>query len=260
MIKDFFIPIKNESAVAKLFNAILKELTTARIISAPRTFEDINREDAQRFTDLFYESCLWEMYLHDTVKGLYRWKDTTELYLNEFNGKWAYYAASKRLESIKKYGGEESDYDEDGSMKTSVNDEELSVYSVIYDLVPDGIRDIFIDTTPRDLHGLYTALATCSNMCISDVFAKMGKSIPTYRKDANGNMVEMTFADKALHKVVEQHDAELLASLLHVICTFIQHYVEEMRKLDRKSDNKEFFKRMLTGVQNLIDVNFEMNS
>lgn len=254
---DLFSRIEDSSNLANLFNKALHELNTVRMMSAPTTFEvEIKGEGCAM---LFYESCLWEMYLHRVIDKLNRWKVTLNEYESEFGSSWRYYASSKRLESIKEYGGEEEDYDSEGNIRTiNLSNEDLKCHTVIRDLVQDDWRDIVQETKPEHLSGLCSALRTKARLSIADVFKQaLGAEIQTYKEDSNGNIIPMTFADKALSKVSDESRADNLSATILFICRSIQLIIEKIMALDKFKDNKEELGSISKDVSCLLDLNFK---
>ena len=98
--------IDDDSLLANFFNKVLGNLDMERIISAPRTYRHKDDENSRYCIDLFYDTCLWEMYLHQFIYKLNGWIKTLDEYLTEFSGSWKYYASSKRIESVNEYGGD----------------------------------------------------------------------------------------------------------------------------------------------------------
>jgi len=254
-----FEPIGSKSNLAMLFDKVLDKLNISRMVYAPKIFEDINGDHYEKSAGMFYETCLWEMYLHGTFKRLHEWKEIITEYIDEFDSNWVYYASSKRIDCIREYGGEPSDYNEDGSIKTDVDNNELLSYSVISDLVFDDWMDIVQDTKTEHLNGLFRAIQIDSGMCIFDFFQSIGHELKTYRRDENGNMVEMTWADKELDKVSKRDFAENLSLYLMYIHMFVRDTIDGIRALDKTNDNERFFTVRLALIQDIIDLKFNLD-
>lgn len=230
--------IEDKSKLACLFNKVLDKLDMARIISAPKIFE--RDETYELDAELFYDTCLWEMYLHGVISKLNYWRSILDEYESDFQLSWKYYASSKRLESIKKYGGNDEDYDTEGNIKSlGLANKDLVCYTVIADLIQDDCIDIVQDTKPEHLDGLCSALQVHAKMSIADMFKEFfGKEIPTYKQNKNGEMEEMTFADKVLLKASNESQADSLSAVVLLTCQSIQAIIDKIRKLDKFQDNK----------------------
>lgn len=247
--------IKDDSRLAVFFNGVMQKLDLIRITSAPKTFTDVHSCEGDNMR-LFYETCLWEMWMHEVIIKLCGWIDTLDEYFGEFDGSWKYYACSKRLEAIKEYGGEQSDYNTDGSIKTeNLSDTELESSTVVRNLVSDDWRDIVLDTTTDDLGPLISCLYGQAEFSLGDAFRKcFGKEPTTYKQDENGNMVPMTFVDKELRKASERYDAELFASNVYMIGFCLQRMINMIKRLNPFADNKnelEIFRRDAQCMLNL---------
>lgn len=251
--------IDDNSNLAFSFNAILRKLDVVRIISSPATFEKITKCADQRCIDLFYESCLWEMYLHGVISKLHDWQNTIDEYLKEFEGSWKYYASAKRLESINKYGGEDGDYDNEGNVRTlSLSKEDLECYTVLSDLVRDDWRDIVQETKPEDLSGLCASLQTQAKISIADFFKnEIGIEIPMYKQNEEGNMVKVSFADKVLLKAYNENIADDLSSLILFVCGSIQSIIEELKSLDKFKDNNGRLMSIYRDIGCLLSMDFK---
>lgn len=254
---ELFSRIEDSSRLANLFNQVLHKLDVIRMVSAPSTFE--KKEEDECGINLFYESCLWEMYLHGVIDKLNRWNSILNEYESEFNSKWKYYASSKRIESIKEYGGVDEDYDNEGNIRTmNLSDKELECYTVIRDLVQDDWRDIVQETRPVHLSGLCSALQTQAKVSITDIFKNaVGQEIPMYKEDENGNMIKMNFVDLALSKASDEFQADSFSSIVLFVCHSIQYLIEKIRSLEKFHDNTEQLISIHDDVVYLLNLDFE---
>lgn len=249
----------NESCVlAVYFNKIIGELETVRIFSSPRTFEDTKKENKD-YSAIFYQTVLWELWFHGVVERLNEWNEILNEYFSEYEGKWKFYACSKRLEAIKEYGGEETDYNEDGSIKTlNLTEDDLRHHTALGEMVQDDWRDIVQETTCADLQYMISCLKTHASFSLSDAFKEcFGKEIATYKQDENGNMVPMSFADKAMDKAVEQYTADGMAIGITLVCEFIQRIIRDIRAMDKFSDNRDKLIQIHKDVRNILDFNLD---
>ena len=249
----------NESCVlAVYFNKIIGELETVRIFSSPRTFEDTKKENKD-YSAIFYQTVLWELWFHGVVERLNEWNEILNEYFSEYEGKWKFYACSKRIESINEYGGEESDYNEDGSIRTlNLTKDDLRHHTALGEMVQDDWRDIVQETNCADLQYMITCLKAHASFSLPDAFKEFfGKEITTYKQDENGNMVPMNFADKAMDKAVEQYTADGMAIGITLVCEFIQRIIRDIRAMDKFSDNRDKLIQMHKDVRNILDFNLD---
>jgi len=258
---EFFKKIDESSNLAKFFNTVFSKLDIARMMHAPvsydriKTTEGVVENHKEYCASRFYELCLGELYLHSIINNLNRWQKLLEEYNGEFQSSWRYYAMSKRMDLIKEYGGEESDYNEDGSIKTIVNDDCLSGYSIIGDLVNDNCLDIFIETNPEDLYDFASYIVINENINIIDLFEKtFGKKLTSYRL-RDGEMIENTFADEIINKIEKEDSACLTANTLLGVAVSVKSLINNIKKLDKKQDNKDFLSVFLPfEIQNILDL------
>lgn len=245
--------IGDDSSLSKIFNRVLRKIDLVRIISAPSTFSVKDHDNRMR--ELFYDTCLWEMYLHGVVKRLREWEAVLAEYEDEFLSSWKYYAASKRIAAIRDYGGDRDDYDKDGNVKTMITEKDLMAYSVIGDLYFDDWRDIVQDTKPDDLSGMGAAMRVNADISFTDMLKEcFGKEIPTYKRGTDGNIVKMGFGDHVLAKISGQDEAEELISFVVGIAYIISVVVENIKGLPKDEDNKDVLRCLRTLVNNLLGV------
>ena len=255
-IYDLFQRINDNSRIAKAFNDIFDKLDAIRICSAPSIFEQAKNGEQ---VSVFFETCLWETYLHSVVSKLNRWGEDLDEYFNEFEGSWKYYAASRRIESLQEGFGDDKDYNEDGSIKKdNLTDEDLTPYSIIGDLVFDDWRDIVQDTTREQLYGLCGALQLKFKVSLTDVIkSHFGTEIQLYKQDENGNMVPMSFADKVLSKVQGEVDAEGYSAIVIVVCDCMQEILSQLKSFNRAQDNKDALQSIRRDIGLLLELRFE---
>lgn len=255
---DVMCNVNENCVLAVFFNKIIGELETVRIFSSPRTFEDTKKENKD-YSAIFYQTVLWELWFHGVVERLNEWNEILNEYFSEYEGKWKFYACSKRIESINEYGGEESDYNEDGSIRTlNLTEDDLRHHTALGEMVQDDWRDIVQETTCADLQYMISCLKTHASFSLSDAFKEcFGKEIATYKQDENGNMVPISFADKAMDKAVEQYTADGMAIGITLVCEFIQRIIRDIRAMDKFSDNRDKLIQIHKDVRNILDFNLD---
>lgn len=232
--------VEEDCTLAVFFNKVIRELDIVKILFAPRTFEDVNEENKEHFSS-FYQSCLWELWFHHTLSRLHKWDNTLNEYFSEYESKWKFYACSKRIESINEYGGEESDYNSDGSIKTlNLTEDDLRYHTIIGDMIMEDCKDIVQDTQYTDLQYMILSLNIHAKVSISDVFKEcFGKELTMYKQDEDGRMIPMSFSDKALDKAINENEAESMGACITIICEFVQRIIGKIRKLNKFNDNTD---------------------
>jgi hypothetical protein len=250
---EFFHPVDRDSHLGELFNKVLKELLLFRAISAPRVFKTDDYVDNDK-EKRFYKLCLVELYLQRVIKTLNRWKEIATEYNETFAGSWEYYARSKRLECINEYGGEESDYNPDGTIRTDVGKGELIRYSVAGDMVNDDWRDIVAQTKPNDLNDIYIMINANGEFSITEMFSRMGTPIKSYRQDEAGNMVQNDWADEAMAKTSNQLESQSVSFLLCLVVHLVVRLVDEIKALNYAEDNREFFLSLPGRIERLFNL------
>ncbi|MDR1348023.1 MAG: hypothetical protein LBJ63_06290 [Prevotellaceae bacterium] len=261
---ELFHPVDESTALGRFINIVFSKLFMARAISAPISYEAVKEKGKkienhkERAALHFYDLCLGELYLHSIIDNLNRWQRILKEYNEEFQSNWRYYASSKRLDSIREYGGEADDYNDDGSIKTDVSDEELLNYSVIGDLIPDSWSDTFIHTIPQDLYPFASFIPVNEKINAFEIFEQcFGKKPTTYRME-NGIMKENTFADELIHRIEREDSAELTANTLIAVCVEAIFIVCTTKELDRNKNNEGFLSKFLPAyINNLFELKIE---
>lgn len=212
-------PIDCDLPLAMAFNKIISRLMTLHIMTMPRTFEDVRGEEAAFKMANYYQTLLWEKWLHGVVERLQEWSATIDEYFDEFDGSWEYYALSKRLSFIIEYGSDDDDdYNLDGTIKTcGISHSQLRCYTIFHDLYHNSM-DIVQDTRPADLLTLIEAVHIDARFSVVDMLGKTtGKSIPSYVVDDEGNFRRMTLTDRELHKASRMVDAQDYGQLVYAV-------------------------------------------
>lgn len=218
-MKELIEPIKSELPLAKALNQVILKIGTLRIMSYPRKFSDLTGEFAVFNMLSFYETVLWEQWLHGVFDRLEEWENTINEYFDEYDGSWEYYALSKRLDFINEYGSEDDeDYNPDGSIKTQgITREQLECHTVFSDLYHDCV-DIVQDTNSDDLYSLINAIDANAQISFIDILQRAaGKKVNSYIKDENGAFRPTTFVDRVQIKVSEMATAISLGKLVYAV-------------------------------------------
>lgn len=251
--------IEHDCNLAKLFNHAIRHLERVRIVSAPIDFFQKDGTRSEQIV-MFYESCLWELYLHGVVNKLETWKNAINEYLGEYNGSWKYYASSKRLDSIREHGGEPEDFDENGEIRTEgLTDNELEGYTLKYDL-DDQVRNAAISAYPRNLESMfYMLIGFASLHPIEIINMALGSNLKQYKQDEEGNMVEMTFAEKAQQKAMNQTSMDDLVKILVAVVYEFRSLVQFIENVPSFEDYKDELTDFNMKVINLMNLNFKMS-
>lgn len=246
MIKQLLEKIKDDTLLSRFLNQCLESLDMAMIFSAPRTFDSTTGEDGAYGMQIYGQLLVFEEYTHKLVIKVNEIIKTIDLYQSEFSFKWKFYASAERLDAINNGLGEESDYNDDGTILTvGISDEQLVPYSVINRLYDDSSIDIVQSTFPNDLDSINAIMATCSSMTPTDMFrSATGEAILPYKQDENGNMVQMTADDVELSKANKMANADINSDMLIGLCGAVQFMFSKVKALDKNQDNERELKEV----------------
>ncbi|MBR4646221.1 MAG: hypothetical protein IKO75_03830 [Bacteroidales bacterium] len=262
-MKELIEPIESDTPLAKAFNRVMAKIQLLRIMSIPRVFRDSKDEMAAFRMQNYYETVLWEKWLHGVLGRLEEWSKTINAYFDEFNGSWKYYALSKRLDFIREFGSDvEEDYNSDGSIKTqSITREQLKYHTLFSDLYHDSV-DIVQDTEPSDLYSLMSALNANSCMSIIDVLQQLScKGIRSYIVDKNGNIRLATEDDRTQMRISELAEAIDLGQLVFAVAQLMETLtseIESIYKSDRAfEDNHDILNDMLCDTTAILQLKLD---
>lgn len=245
---DFFKKVESDEPLAILYNKVLSLAKTVRICSSPLRIDGLKDDDVCR---AFYQTCVWEIYCHKSFQRLHDWIEKIDLYEKEFGFSWKYYAASERIRCIKEYGSDEDeDWDSNGNIAIEVSDDNLARYSIVGDLFYEDWIDVVQDIQPEDFAGMYAALSISTQDFFRSVF---GKELPMY-KQVNGEMVKMSFADHALMEAEESFVKDNVTEAFSFVVCVIKTIVDQLKALDKKSDNIEELKEIRFHARRLLNL------
>lgn len=254
--------IESEQPLAIVFNKVISKITTLWIMTRPRIFDDTKGEEAAFKMTTYYQIILWEKWLHEVVKRLQEWTATIDNYFDEFNGSWEYYALSKRLDFLNENGGDDEDYNPDGSIKTTdITHEQLRYHTIFSDLYHDCV-DIVQDTKPTDLYPLINAIEANSRVSIIDILQKVsGKEITAYTMGDDGHLRPVTFADRELHKVSEMVEAHDYGLIIYTTALLMEQLTKGIETIAKSStaflDNHDLLLAIQSDAEAILSLNFE---
>lgn len=262
-MSELIQPIDNKSPLAKFFNKIISKIQILRIISLPRTFEDVKGNEASFKMMTYYQTVLWEKWMHGVVKRLEEWDAVIDEYFDEFDGSWEYYALSKRLESINKCESDDEDnFNPDGSIKTKgIMKEQLYYFTIFLHLYQDCV-DIVQDSRPSDLKLLIEAVGVKSRFSVIDVLSKVeGKKIPSYIIDKDGTLRQTTFAEREMRKALEKVEAHDDGQLIYLIASIMEQLTTELETIAKSdaiySDQNDLLYTIQNDIDALLNLQFE---
>ena len=254
--------IEGEQPLAIAFNKVISKITTLWIMTRPRIFDDTKGEEAAFKMITYYQILLWEKWMHGVVQRLKEWTSTIDEYFDEFNGSWEYYALSKRLDFLNEFGGDDEDYNADGSIKTTdITREQLKYHTVFSDLYHDCV-DIVQDTHPQALYPLINDLEANSHVSIIDILQKVsGKEVTAYIMGDDGNLRPVTFADRELHKVSEMVEAHDYGQVIYITALLMEQLTKGIETVAKSEtaflDNHEILRAIQSDAEAILSLNFE---
>lgn len=256
-MKEFIEPIKSKLPLAAFFNRIISKLEPLRIMCYPHSFKDTTGESAAFKMENYYETILWERWMHGVFERLEEWGNIINEYFDEFNGSWEYYALAKRLEFLNEYGSDDDDdYNPDGTFKTEdISQKQLEGFTIFCDLYHDCI-DIVQDTKASDLDSLISTLDANARISILDFFQKIPNvKVNVYKVGDDGKVQPISFAEKELMKVSAMVNATDLGQIILMIAKIMESLTSEINTYCNSekafADNHNFLNALLCDVSSI---------
>lgn len=253
---------ESKTQLAQLFNAVMDRTNTVRLFLAPSSTSIVDCKSVEGlemeafYAQEFYNLCLAEIYFHQVIKYLTEWKEMAMQYNDEFAGKWKYYALSKHIELIKEFGGEDEDYNDDGSIRTEFTDEELAHSAIVNEM--RDFNDIFLTADYSLLMGIYDILLNNSELDIQKIFSQLGNPIKTYRHGKDGEMIENTWVDEIELSSCRQNECDMLADTLLSAQKAVVKLVKEVKSLKVFTNNTRFFAKLPGRIEAILDLRIDM--
>ena len=254
-------PVEVNCHLDKIINKALKSFTTAAIISTPRTFEDVrNMELFKNMSEQYFIVTLGVEYLKTLSERLVKWENDIDEYFSEFDGKWKFYAASKRLEFLKEYSGDDEDYDpETGEIRTEgLPDSAYEIFTILHEIYDNESRDIIQDFFPADIMNIISVVKADASIDLRKAFGVA--DLPTYTFDENGDFRRMTFAEQELSLVNKQVEAGDISSVLTLASGAVWHlcHIMMLRQKDHLyEDNTDFLCDFRNKVEKVRQLDFD---
>ena len=267
---------KQDTQLNAFLKKIQKRMLLQKIMYTPITFEDVRMISFNEQAQAYYIIKLCHDWIDAVPKKIDEWIDIINEYFDEFVGSWEYYATSKRLDFIRKYGPSDDDLDENGEIRTEgVTRDELKYHTVIHELYHYDFRDILQDFTMDDINHLSMAVMFDAVIDIKSMVKDVtGKSIDTYViSEDRQHARKLDFGEYELRKISNQVDAEDECRMLFTLAYIIYNMMNELHDMkDNVFDNhKEFLGRMrddcykikemrLSDVSYIVDLDKELNT
>lgn len=244
--------IEGNEPLTHLFNAVLKEMSFLRMISAPSsTYSFEHSSDSMSKT--FFDCCIAEVYFNRVIDELRKWKTDTIKYVNEFQCSWKYYSLSRKNDLSNEYGHDDTDYDDNGDLRTSFTDDELSPYTLPGTWL--GYNDIFLTAEPSDFAFISRILENVGIFSFLKFKEAMGwGEIKTYTQEEDGSMKQMSWEDEVLQDAEKQIHADSLSEIMKWVLYSVRILVNEVSNLNPTEDNKEYFESLVSRIDNILNL------
>jgi hypothetical protein len=266
IIKHIIIIMDESKTPLELFlDKIKHRMTMQKIMSTPRTFEDLRMGYTTEMAEAYYVIKLCDDWVDEIPVRINLWMNVIDEYFGEFHGQWKYYAIAKRLDSIKEYGPDERDLDEDGEIrKDNLSNDDLKYHTVFNDLYFYESRDILQDFIMEDIAHIQRAVMFDTVVDFKRMFRDLtGKDVDSYNIDSEtGELRKSEFGEYELHKAADSVDAEDESDVLYMLACIINDMMCKLRKKeeDMFDNHTEFLQQMREDCVNIINMQLQKTS
>ena len=256
---------ESKTPLERFLDKIKHRMTMQKIMSTPRTFEDLRMGHTTEMAEAYYVIKLCDDWVNEIPVRVNLWINVIDEYFGEFQGQWKYYAIAKRLDSIKEYGPDERDLDENGEIrKDNLTNDDLKYHTVFNDLYFYELRDILQDFIMEDIAHIQRAVMFDTVVDFKKMFRDVtGKDVDSYNVDPEtGELRKSEFGEYELHKAADSVDAEDESDVLYMLACIINDMMCKLRKKeeDMFDNHTEFLQQMREDCVNIINMQLKKTS
>ncbi|MDJ1481312.1 hypothetical protein QNI16_12515 [Cytophagaceae bacterium YF14B1] len=275
--------IKSDTPLAKLFNAFMNSLSIIDITHDPIYYSmkvhnaSIDREkvDTESIYDAYtrferhYQLAILSNGLRQFHSATLEVEKHLIKYFDEYTADWKAYATQERMLSIEEFGGDDKDYNEDGSIRYKEDWESIKSYTLHSNLSSyiggnyheEGknceVRGEGLGTSrAQDYADFLLMVRNESDFSPFKFLAKQGIDLQPYRQNESGDMEPMTLADTVEAEMNTDIRNESIADLFSEAIETGFQVRELFESLSLDQDHKEEYSQMLQFVQQIKTVTF----
>ena len=256
---------ERKTPLERFLDKIKHRMTMQKIMSTPRTFEDLRMGHTTEMAEAYYVIKLCDDWVNEIPVRVNLWINVIDEYFGEFQGQWKYYAIAKRLDSIKEYGPGDRDLDENGEIrKDNLTNYDLKYHTVFNDLYFYELRDILQDFIMEDIAHIQRVVMFDTVVDFKKMFRDVtGKDVDSYNVDSEtGELRKSEFGEYELHKAVDSVDAEDESDVLYMLACIINDMMCKLRKKEEDvfDNHTEFLQQMREDCVNIINMQLKKTS
>jgi hypothetical protein len=199
--------------------------------------------------------------VHECILGA---SGLIQTYLNEYDGDWRHYASVNRVETIKEYGGEDEDFNQDESIRFKDDSESLSSYTIHAELSrfieskDSQVRGEYVGTShPADFSELSALVRNKNDFNILSFFRDQGHDIPMYVENQKGEMEQLSTLDRLGKEGYEDILNAELVDIFNLVLLDCKELSEFYQALDRFSDCKDQYTELLERLTRILNMNYK---
>lgn len=256
--------IDGNSPLSKIYGLYLKKLFEVLDLVDDRhqsISEYVSRPHTELDLALLEKSIVWKSFVSIVENTERAIKHIDELE-NEYNSDLMYYAIQKRIANIEEYGGEESDFNPDGTVRFSKKRKELKSYSLKSYLSyhirikSSSVRGELIgESTKEDLSRFSDFVRRGTDFSFFKLWGQFtGSPLQLSRIDSEGNIKPFTLADQIEGEINEDIQNEKLAKLVDLSFEYGISIASNLSQLRDFDDPSGYFE-LRTMLQNLMNLN-----
>ena len=237
-----FRMIEGEERICALFNGIMRSLGYMRRICSPMSFR--REKGIADFQDeKFCSFCRDEVWMHETVRVLRKWKELSYRFFYVYGGSCEKYAEAARYEELEDFGVD--------------GDCPLDDFSIIRHLYDDERGGICTETVPDSVNELCADIIAASRVDIVDILRKRtSKRVKCIKVDDDGEEHPYSQEEYELDMALKQVNAEDDAKRLKAVAGGIYAIVHILESCSRGEDDAVRIRFVWDASRALLDLDF----
>lgn len=263
--------IEGEDNFSKLCNKYMGLLSDVEIVFSPHYFsmkeyqveKVFEPKTISRAEELTFQLTILSNSLRSIRDCIIGATDVINEYIEEYNADWRHYSSVNRVATIQEYGGEDEDYNSDGSIKFRDDSESLKSYTIHAELSrfiesnSNQTRGEYVGTShPSHFYELSMLAANKHEYSVMAFFREKGNEIPEYKFE-DGKMIPVStieriekegYQDLLNHRTVEIFNYMLLE------CQEISAFFQT---IDPYSDSKDQYTELLGRLNGVLNISLE---
>jgi hypothetical protein len=264
--------IEAQDPLAKLFNQYMNKLSTMDMTSYPMDSmrELFNEKPEDKYYQYRRETLYEITCMGNALHAIHRLvniglKDLSE-YETDFNFDWKHYATVKRSECIQEYGGDDCDYNEDGSIKFKEDNKSLKGHTMksslngLFQTKNNDMRGERIGSShPFDFMRFTTVVRTNTQYSLFKAFqAVNGKELNVFREGPDGEMRVLNMAERVESEMNEDIKNGLIADTFEAVLLDGEKAAKVFNSIKQFQNEEVKYRQLQFLLKRMLNLTYEL--